>query len=59
MSGGSKYEGQWAGNKMNGHGTYTLSNGSKYDGKWRDGEKMGKNNKQTTIIYDNMFSNNF
>jgi hypothetical protein len=32
------YEGQWAGNKMDGHGIYTSPDGTRLEGQWKNGE---------------------
>ncbi len=39
---GTKYTGQWKGNKMHGEGTITYPNGGKYSGGWKDSVKNGK-----------------
>ncbi len=39
---GTKYTGQWKGNKMHGEGTIIYPNGGKYSGEWKDSIKSGK-----------------
>ena len=35
------YEGEWAGGKKHGHGTFTRANGRRYEGGWAAGKKHG------------------
>lgn len=41
-SDGSRYVGQWADNKISGHGVYTWLDGRKYDGEWLNNNMHGK-----------------
>ncbi len=41
MSDGSKYVGLWKDDKIDGHGTLTLSDGSKYVGEWNNDKRHG------------------
>lgn len=42
---GSKYEGNFANDKINGYGTYYYANGAKYTGEWKDGYYNGEGTK--------------
>ena len=39
---GSKYDGEWNGNKRHGYGVQTWANGTKYVGEWKDDKRHGK-----------------
>ena len=39
---GSKYQGEWRDDEMNGFGTYTFKSGKNYTGDFRDGNFDGK-----------------
>jgi clan AA aspartic protease (TIGR02281 family) len=39
---GTKYVGEWRGNKLDGKGTYTWPDGQKYVGEFRDGKQNGQ-----------------
>ena len=39
---GSKYDGEWEGDKGNGRGVFTWANGDKYDGEYQGGKQHGR-----------------
>ena len=38
---GSSYDGEWKGDRPNGHGKYKSSDGSVYEGEWLNGARDG------------------
>ncbi|CAB1114649.1 unnamed protein product [Ectocarpus sp. CCAP 1310/34] len=61
MQGRSPYEGNWANDERNGHGTYCYASGAVYEGSWNEGKMHGKGRYTgaSGSCYDGMYRYDF